>query len=1518
MARVTLNAIIDADTKKFDAAIKSAQAGLLTLGKATALGDLAIGAAAATTQLLSMSNQIIGAGKALGALSFASVLAGAQAFTVLKLAMNSNDAGVKQLKDTWSGMTNELTKASTSVLPGLNAGLKSVTALTPILSKGLSDTGVVLGRLAAEAGKTLASPLFKRDIANIMADNTTSINNFGKAGITLLGPLRDLAAVAAKVLSQFSGFAPMWAQQIASFVAAKRASGELEEGFRNGVKHLIDFVRVIWNFGGIIKNVMEAANKASGDTLGKMADWLKKIKLATDEGTPGFNKMVDAFEKINRAGGKLWEIIKKLAESFKGLDVEGLANAFLKISGAAISLVPLIVAIANAFTTIIEHTPTVVITALTAAFIALKVAMLAVKGVELASHIVDVVGSIASGVARVYAWAAAWAWYASIRVTEAVSGVASTIADVVSAVASGIGRVTAYTAAWIAATAAMIAHKAVSIAQAVWGAITAVIAAIPAVLAYAATWWNAAAAVIAATWPILLVIAIIIAVGVAIWQLVEHWRGAWTAIKAVAEAVWIALQAIWNVLVIGFVAIWQAVSAVLTDAWGAVWRVIQTIATVIWDALQVAWNAVVNAFIVVWNAVSSALTEAWNTVWNVISVAAQAVWSFLQTAWNAFITGLQAIWTAVSTALLAAWNAVWGVIRDTALAIWNGLQAAWNAFINGLQAIWNAVSGALSAAWNAVWNAISAAAQAIWNAMQAAWNAFINGLQAIWNSVSSALSAAWNAVWNAISAAAQAIWNALQAAWNAILNAILATWNAISNALQSAWSAVWNAILAVGQSIWSAIQAAWTAALNVMQSIWNAFSSALSAAWSAFWNAIQAAAQAIWSAVQAAWTAFTNAVRAVFDAWSNALRAAWDAFWNAVRTAAQAVWTAIQAAWTAFTNVIRSIYDGFANALRGAWQAFWDTIRNIAQSVWDTVKDAAQRFLDGVRNAFSSFMDACANIWDRIKEIVKAPVKFVVDVVYNNALKPLVNKVLEFVGIEFRLPDVSLAKGGITGVANPDVIAKDGFLPKQATIQQGKGKGLYQWAEAETGGEAFIPLSPAKRKRSIELLGKVAGIFGMGLTGGGGCGGKCGGACGPCSGANKMVNGGVVGGQGSPNFIKAEFGFVSDVAEAVGGVASDVIGAAGDVANGVVGAGAAVVGTGLAGLANITDQLASLTSGVPLVGDALEGLADLLSKGAAGMLDVAIDRIKEALEDIPLAGIWGDGIKQIPIKLLEYIRDTVKKKEEEMAASGGGVGGISQPVQAWAPIALQAMALAGEPASNLGCLLSLMQVESGGNSGAINLTDSNAAAGVPSQGLMQVIPPTFAAYCAPLCGRGLLDPLANIYAALKYAQARYGNICVADAQPDGYASGGFHNFKESQDAMIAGAGYGPLVKWAEAETGGEAYIPLGVGKRKRSISILSDVAKQFGMNLIATQNWAGTGGKKLSMANGGIIGREHISNVAYGANHNNGNGGGNITISMPITVAKGGNLDERAVKKLEQDTIPKMRMMLQQRVGRRP
>jgi hypothetical protein len=83
----------------------------------------------------------------------------------------------------------------------------------------------------------------------------------------------------------------------------------------------------------------------------------------------------------------------------------------------------------------------------------------------------------------------------------------------------------------------------------------------------------------------------------------------------------------------------------------------------------------------------------------------------------------------------------------------------------------------------------------------------------------------------------------------------------------------------------------------------------------------------------------------------------------------------------------------------------------------------------------------------------------------------------------------------------------------------------------------------------------------------------------------------------------------------------------------------------------------------------------------------------------------------------------------------------------------------GTPASKLdtGAAFIVVGHESGGDPGAYNGWDSNAAAGTPSEGIAQVIQPTFKAY--HLRGYGdIWNPVDNMIAAFRYAIDRYGSM----------------------------------------------------------------------------------------------------------------------------------------------------------------
>ncbi|MEU7633886.1 transglycosylase SLT domain-containing protein [Nocardia sp. NPDC049220] len=98
----------------------------------------------------------------------------------------------------------------------------------------------------------------------------------------------------------------------------------------------------------------------------------------------------------------------------------------------------------------------------------------------------------------------------------------------------------------------------------------------------------------------------------------------------------------------------------------------------------------------------------------------------------------------------------------------------------------------------------------------------------------------------------------------------------------------------------------------------------------------------------------------------------------------------------------------------------------------------------------------------------------------------------------------------------------------------------------------------------------------------------------------------------------------------------------------------------------------------------------------------------------------------------------------------------------WIRQALDVMRAHNIPGTYEGIHRNIMR-ESTGNPQAINLWDSNAAMGIPSKGLLQVIDPTFATYHVEGTSWDIWDPVANIAAACNYAAQRYGSMDYVDS-----------------------------------------------------------------------------------------------------------------------------------------------------------
>jgi Transglycosylase SLT domain len=192
------------------------------------------------------------------------------------------------------------------------------------------------------------------------------------------------------------------------------------------------------------------------------------------------------------------------------------------------------------------------------------------------------------------------------------------------------------------------------------------------------------------------------------------------------------------------------------------------------------------------------------------------------------------------------------------------------------------------------------------------------------------------------------------------------------------------------------------------------------------------------------------------------------------------------------------------------------------------------------------------------------------------------------------------------------------------------------------------------------------------------------------------------------------------------------------------------------------------------------------------------------------------------------VENWIGKKTSAAQSQGHATPGHpSGSVISWIDKALQ---IDGYPQSWEPDLLTIAYYESGYNTNAQNNTDSNAAAGDPSRGIMQEIMGTFLAYHEPGTSFNIFDPIANIASAANYIHARYGSPAGTPGMQSidhgggyvGYAGGGpvidairgATSNREEQESMALGSWL--LTRWhyADSDKALDEYGPFLTSLKK--------------------------------------------------------------------------------------------------------
>ncbi|MFD4921138.1 hypothetical protein ACFWNE_07440 [Streptomyces goshikiensis] len=533
---------------------------------------------------------------------------------------------------------------------------------------------------------------------------------------------------------------------------------------------------------------------------------------------------------------------------------------------------------------------------------------------------------------------------------------------------------------------------------------------------------------------------------------------------------------------------------------------------------------------------------------------------------------------------------------------------------------------------------------------------------------------------------------------------------------------------------------------------WGWFHDAVDAAW----RGIQAGARYAWSILQpilsGLWTALQFVGQIAMWLWENGIRPAFEGIWLAARVlfaiVVVAVVTPIMLALKALAAVamwlyeegVKPAFERFAAQARWLWEV-------ILRPVFTWIGDKATAlWREYISPAWESMKSGTSSVGERFREFWNSYVKPVFNWIgekaqwlYESGIRPWFERIKQAVGL---VKDAFFtAKDGIKLAWDQlvDITRK----PVQFVVDHVYNKGIRPVWNTVAKIVDLDTLDEYKFDRGGVLPGYTPGRDPHTFV---------------------SPTGGVIHASGGEAFMRPEF------TRAVGA--------------GWVGRMNAAARTG--GVGGVRREMAfkdggildRIVSGAKTAGSWIGEGVDVLTNPSKAW-EKATAFVRDAVAGIG-GNPWASAVAKIPLEMLGGLKKTLIDAVGSLGLSGSGGGGsASGGVARWTGVVQQALGLLGQPLAYTDITLRRMNQESGGNPNIVNTWDSNWLAGYPSVGLMQVIGPTFRAYAGAMRDVGpflygtSVNPLANVYASMRYALAAYGSLPRAYNRAGGYDSGGY-------------------------------------------------------------------------------------------------------------------------------------------------
>ena len=312
-----------------------------------------------------------------------------------------------------------------------------------------------------------------------------------------------------------------------------------------------------------------------------------------------------------------------------------------------------------------------------------------------------------------------------------------------------------------------------------------------------------------------------------------------------------------------------------------------------------------------------------------------------------------------------------------------------------------------------------------WAAITEAFYSFVDWISSAWSSAMESISSWWTGTWDGVSGFFSTyVVQPLQTAWDAIT----AVWDGIVTVFKTAFAIIVGIVLTPIKLYIQAWVAIFTWAYDsVIKPVWDAICEAFTWAYDSVIKPVFEQIASTWQWIAGIATEVFGGIVAFLEGvWASisaGVTAAWNLIVAGVTWYINTVWSIVSTVFTTVAGVVSSIWNGIASTVSGVWEAIKTAAKAAVDWVYNSVTGVFTSMSSSVSSTFDGMKTAIETVWNKVKGVAAKPVNFIIDTVYTNGLKSMVETVASKIGLSLTLPTVpriaEYAGGGIVPGYSP-------------------------------------------------------------------------------------------------------------------------------------------------------------------------------------------------------------------------------------------------------------------------------------------------------------------------------------------------------------------------------------------------------------------------------------------------------------------------------------------------------------------